>query len=174
MRLGGRLALLATVLAAGTAAAAPSTNIADYALVAGESLIARRLVVQGGDIGVNEGFIRSHNEIDGASSRIAADLVDIDGRSRCTELAANDVVEVPFADQWQVTDRTVTPNIRRGGIGLEVCGADGDDPSGRQSGRFRKSGRHGERSATARRWASRTKRALVVGGVGIDPTTSAL
>jgi hypothetical protein len=32
--------------------------------------------------------------------------------------AANDVVEVPFADQWQVTDRTVTPNIRSGGIGL--------------------------------------------------------
>jgi hypothetical protein len=32
--------------------------------------------------------------------------------------AANDVVEVPFADTWQVTDRTVTPNIRNGGIGL--------------------------------------------------------
>ncbi len=32
--------------------------------------------------------------------------------------AANDVVEIPFADQWQVTDRTVTPNIRSGGIGL--------------------------------------------------------
>jgi hypothetical protein len=32
--------------------------------------------------------------------------------------AANDVVEIPFADEWQVTDRTVTPNIRSGGIGL--------------------------------------------------------
>jgi len=32
--------------------------------------------------------------------------------------AANDVVEAPFADQWQVTDRTVTPNVRTGGIGL--------------------------------------------------------
>jgi len=32
--------------------------------------------------------------------------------------AANDVVETPFADQWQVTDRTVTPNIRTGGLGL--------------------------------------------------------
>jgi hypothetical protein len=32
--------------------------------------------------------------------------------------AANDVVESPFADQWQQTDRTVTPNVRSGGIGL--------------------------------------------------------
>ncbi len=32
--------------------------------------------------------------------------------------AANNVVETPFADLWSVTDRTVTPNIRTGGIGL--------------------------------------------------------
>jgi outer membrane receptor protein involved in Fe transport len=32
--------------------------------------------------------------------------------------AANDVVESPAANEWQVTDRTVTPNIRTGGIGL--------------------------------------------------------
>ena len=27
--------------------------------------------------------------------------------------AANDVVEIPFADEWQTTDRTVTPNVIR-------------------------------------------------------------
>jgi outer membrane receptor protein involved in Fe transport len=32
--------------------------------------------------------------------------------------AANDVIESPQANEWQVTDRTVTPNIRTGGIGL--------------------------------------------------------
>jgi hypothetical protein len=39
--------------------------------------------------------------------------------------AQNDIVEVPSVDQWSVTDTTVTPNVRTGGIGFYEVGNSG-------------------------------------------------
>lgn len=39
--------------------------------------------------------------------------------------AQNDTVELPSVNQWQITDRTVTPNIRSGGIGFFEQTAEG-------------------------------------------------
>lgn len=39
--------------------------------------------------------------------------------------AQNDQVEIPSVNQWQITDRTVTPNIRSGGIGFFEQTAEG-------------------------------------------------
>jgi outer membrane receptor protein involved in Fe transport len=39
--------------------------------------------------------------------------------------AVNDVRETPSVDSWQVTDRTVTPNVRTGGIGSYEAGNHG-------------------------------------------------
>lgn len=39
--------------------------------------------------------------------------------------AQNDTVEIPSINQWQITDRTVTPNIRSGGIGFFEQTAEG-------------------------------------------------
>lgn len=85
--------LVPLAVAAGSALAAPSTNVLDYVLLAGEELDAKWLVVQSGDVGVSAGILRSHNGLDAPASRVAADVVDIDPSSSCLELSANAVVE---------------------------------------------------------------------------------
>jgi hypothetical protein len=80
-----------------------------------------------GTTGVNDPLLRQdqagfstidkyggHNQAVRFSSAIGSRWLVEAGYSR----AANDVVEIPFADQWQTTDRTVTPNVRTGGIGI--------------------------------------------------------
>jgi hypothetical protein len=80
-----------------------------------------------GTTGVNDPLLRQdqsafsridryggHNQSVRLNAAVGARWLIEAGYSR----AANDVVETPLANEWQVTDRTVTPNIRSGGIGL--------------------------------------------------------
>lgn len=85
--------LAASMLAEAPAHAVPSTNAADYVLLAGQLLNARNLLVESGDLAVSSGELRSHNGIDAGSSVVAADQVDIDPGSVCEELFSNSVVE---------------------------------------------------------------------------------
>jgi hypothetical protein len=79
-------------LATGVSAVAQPTDLGSYVLFAEDELHANGLVVVGGDVGVNDGFLSSAGRpLTAAHSTIAAGSVRLDSASTCDELFANDV-----------------------------------------------------------------------------------
>ena len=83
-------ALLSVVaIAAPGRAAAQSTNITDYVLLASEQIKASRLAVVSGDVGVTMGTFFSRKALSAPTSDLGAPVVKLDNGSNCADLFAN-------------------------------------------------------------------------------------
>jgi len=77
---------LATCLPGTAIASGPSRDLSTYVLFGDHGIRARGFQIDRGDVGVNHGELQAHDAIDGPDSTLAADVVSVGGRSRCTEL----------------------------------------------------------------------------------------
>jgi hypothetical protein len=66
--------------------AEPSRDAGSYVLLAGSGLRIRGLRLASGDVGVNDGVLRTTGRLDAPKSALAASVVDLDPRSRCDAL----------------------------------------------------------------------------------------
>jgi hypothetical protein len=80
------------LLAAGRAAAGPSTILNTYVLFAQDNLRVRTLTLNGGDMGVNNGLLYMRGAVLGPQSDFASDLLHLDSTTSCDNLFANAVV----------------------------------------------------------------------------------
>src|SRR5262249_55292428 len=85
-------AVAALLAAAGAAAAAPTTSLDDYVLFAEESLHARTVTVDAGDVGVNDGLLYLRGAVEAPQSAIVGDIVHLDSTTTCAQLFANSTV----------------------------------------------------------------------------------
>ncbi len=82
----GLLVVVPIAWAVGVAAAEPSRDAGSYALLAGTGLRARGLRVTSGDVGVNDGLMRTTGKVDAPTSTLVGGIVHLDPRSRCDAL----------------------------------------------------------------------------------------
>jgi hypothetical protein len=80
------------LLAAGRAAAGPSTILNTYALFAQDNLRVRTLTLNDGDMGVNNGLLYLRGAVLGQQSDFVGDMVHLDSTTACDNLFANAVV----------------------------------------------------------------------------------
>jgi hypothetical protein len=86
------LVVTAFLMATRVPAVAQSTDLGSYVLLAEDELHANGLLVAGGDVGVNHGFLSSAGRpLTAAHSTLAASSVRLDTASTCNALFANDV-----------------------------------------------------------------------------------
>ncbi len=81
--------VLALSLLAPAIAAAQSTNLTGYVLLAEDSLRAKRLTVVDGDVGVTNGLFSSRTSLSAPDSDVASGLVKFSGNTSCDNLFAN-------------------------------------------------------------------------------------
>jgi cysteine-rich repeat protein len=79
----------AVMLLSPAVAAAQSTNIADYVLLARSSLRAKALTVLSGDVGATAGNVVFRNQLSASSSNVSGPSVKMDKKSNCGALYAD-------------------------------------------------------------------------------------
>jgi hypothetical protein len=114
-------AVLALSFAGSARAQAPA--LSDFVLFGSDTVRARGLVVESGDVGTN-GTLVGSKAIDAPDSTIVGNRVELDKKSVCDDLRANSAESSPQCGPATPVAIPVVANLR------SACGFPGDFPSG--------------------------------------------